>query len=213
MKTIGDLLKETRVAKGISRNELSEVTHIKVSFIFALENGEWNNLPEFSTTIGFVKSISHFLDMDENQAVSTFRRDYPPKLANSLGHTPQPPRKEIRKKVSWGPRLTFFVGILVIVLVVLGYLGIQYRKFNMPPTLIIYEPTEGQTVSTSSLEVKGKTETDATVSVNNQPAIVDTNGNFDTKIDTSNKVDKIVITARSRSGKETTISRTIKIAL
>ena len=52
MKTIGDLLKEARNARGFSKKELGEMTHIKVSFIHALENDDWGNLPEFSTTIG-----------------------------------------------------------------------------------------------------------------------------------------------------------------
>ncbi|SRR5258708_35637240 len=212
MKTIGELLKEARIAKGFSRNELGEMSHIKVTFIEAIENGRFGELPPFATTLGFVKSISHFLDMDENQAISVFRRDYPPKLKGSFDFAQDDKKKEIGKKVSWGPRMTFLVGVLVVVIMVLGYLGFQYRKFNSAPYLVVDQPTEGETLYSRTVEVKGKTEIDATVVVNNQPVLIDGNGNFDTQVDVNKDKNQIVVTAKSRSGKESVISRTIRFA-
>lgn len=209
MKTIGNLLKEARVTKGLSRGQLGEMTHIKVAFILAIETADWGNLPEFSTTLGFVKSISHFLNIDENQTLSVFRRDYPPTLREKKE---QEKTKGIENKFRWGPRITFFAGIFIILLIVLGYLGFQYRKFNLAPSLTINKPTEGQIVSSSTVEVSGKTDPDATIEVNGQTALVDNSGNFDTQIDVSKDKNQITIITKSRSGKETQIQRTIKFA-
>src|SRR5579859_4866257 len=213
MKTVGNLIKEARFRKNYSREKLSEITHIRVSFITAIENATWENLPEFSIVTGFVKTISHFLNIDANQAISLLRRDYPPKMKDSvamLANDRQGPKtKEINKKFVWGPRLTFLAGILAVILIVLAYLGFQYKKFNSPPYLFVSQPTQNQKVTGFLLQVAGKTDPDATVTVNDQPVVLDSNGNFSTQIDLSKNTREVKIVAKSRSGKETVIMRSI----
>lgn len=206
MITVGSLIKEGRNAKGLNRKELEDLTHIKSSFIAAIENAEWDKLPDFSTALGFIKSISHFLEIDDNQTVSIFRRDYPSVLKN---RTEQKRTKEIERKFFWGPRITFAAGVIIILAMVLGYLGFQYRKFNLPPSLVVSSPTEEQVVSQGNLAVTGKTDADATVIINNQPVVVADDGNFNANIDISKNTNEIEILARSRSGKQTVVHRKI----
>ena len=206
MKTIGDLLKEARVAKGLSKHELEEMTHIKATFIDAIEEANWEKLPEFNIVIGFVKSITHFINVDERQAVSLLRRDYPPLKQKIEQKKP----KKINTRFFWGPRLTFLAGIIIILLIVLGYLGFQYKKFNSAPFLVINEPVEGQMITGHEARVSGKTDPDATILVNDQGVVVDNNGNFTTQIEILSTTKEIKVVAKSRSGKETTLSRTIK---
>lgn len=211
MKTVGNLIKEARLLKNVSREKLGEMTHIKVSFIKALENGDWGNLPEFNIILGFVKSIAHFLDMDERQAVSIFRREYPPELIDSVGLKGLQNDKGVIKKFIWGPRFTFLTGVLVIVFVVILYLGFQFRKFNAAPTLIVTEPLAGQIVNGLTLGVVGKTDPDVTLDIDNQPIVVNSNGSFSAEIDISKDTKQVTLKAKSRSGKVTIVSRTIKV--
>ncbi len=210
MKTVGNLIKEARLKKGLSKKDLENMTHIKSHFIDAIENADWERLPEFGVVTGFVKSISHFLDIPERQAVSIFRRDYPVILTNK---TEQKEQKEIGKRFVWGPRLTFLFGIFIIIITVIIYLVFQYGKFNSPPSLVLYVPTDGQVVSVHTLEVSGKTDRDATVMVNNQLVVVDESGNFSTAIDVSENTKEVSVTAKSRSGKVTTVTRKIDFEL
>lgn len=209
MKTVGTLLKEARLKKRYSKLDLGELTKIKASFISAIERGDWKNLPEFGVVVGFVKSIAHFLDVDEREAVAFLRRDYPPSLITpSLKSGKQ---KEIGRRFFWSPRLTFLVGVGLILLIVLGYLGFQYRKFSFPPHLTIDSPKEGQVVTGSHLQVQGTTDADATLTVNNQPTVVDNTGHFSTQIDISEKTEDVEVVAKSRDGKETIIKRKIDV--
>jgi cytoskeletal protein RodZ len=216
MKTAGDIIKEARLNKGYTRGKLGEITHIRASFIASIEKADWENLPDFNITLGFVKSIAHFLDIPENLATSVFKRDYPPKLKGSFDYAQKdnrngPRTKEIGKKFRWGPRLTFLALVLIIIFVVLGYLGFQYRKFNLPPELVVDSPVENQVITAFSLSVSGKTDPDATISINDQPVIVDTKGRFTAQIDVAKTTMRVTVIAESRSGKATTISRTIKV--
>ncbi|SRR5258708_931305 len=212
MKTVGNLLKEARLGKGYTRADLSEETKIKSTFIEAIEKGEWNDLPDFEIVSGFVKSMSHFLDIDERQTVSTLRRDYPPQLIQSPKFKVQE-NKNINRRFVWGPRLTFLVGVCAVILIVLGYLGFQYRKFNSPPYLRVDIPTDGQVVTNSSFTVIGKTDPDATVTIDNQSALLNDQGEFSTQIDVSKNTNEIDVVARSRSGKTTVIKRRIRVVL
>lgn len=211
MKTAGNLIKETRLRENISQEELGEMTHIKKSFIDAIEKSQWDKLPEPAVVTGFVKSISHFLNIDETLTVALLKREYAPvsskteKLKNNT--------KEIGKKFIWGPRLTFFALVILILCVILGYLGFQYRNFNLPPGLTVNEPQNEQLVTSDKLPVTGKTDPDATIIINNEPVIVNGDGIFNAQIKVTTDTQEIKITAKSRSGKVTSITRTIKVQL
>ncbi len=204
MKTIGDYLKEARIKKGLSVTEIGEITKIKKSFIEAIEKNKWTSLPDFAAVVGFVKSIAQTLELDEKQAVAFLKRDYPPKKTASF------PKLEIREKFTWNPRLTFLLGISLVSILVLGYMIFQYKKFSSPPFLQIESPKEGEVIQQTPVTVRGKVDANATLWINNQPGLVEENGDFSVDIEVGSDTKEIVVVARSRSGKETVIRRTIK---
>lgn len=207
MRTAGNLIRETRLKNNLSKSQLGEMTHIKTSFIEAIENSDWDKLPEPSVVIGFVKSISHFLDIDEGHVLALLRREYNPIPKNEKQKSKN---KEINKKFIWGPKFTFLALIVIILVIILGYLGFQYKKFNSPPKLTINEPVQNQIVK-DKVTVNGQTDPDTTIEINNQPVIVESDGTFTAQIEVSSETKELKIIAKSRSGKETIISRTIEV--
>lgn len=203
MKTIGKIFKESRARKRISLLKLEEKTKIKKEFIQAIEKENWEQLPEYPIVLGFVKSIAERLEIDPNKATALLRRDYPPKV---LRINPKP---DVFKKFVWSPKLTFLIGISMVLVVIATYLGIEYRRFVSPPRLNLELPVENQVVEGNKLLVKGSTDIDSTVEVNNQPVIIDNDGNFSLELAVSGKTKQIVVVAKSRSGKKTTIERNI----
>lgn len=205
MKKIGQIIENARKEKKYSYRELEEITKIKLSFLMAIENGDWQSLPSFPTVLGFVKSISSALDIDEKMTIAVLRRDYPP---NKLNINPKP---DISSKPTWNPKLTFILGIVSVAVVILGYLTFQYIKFNSPPKVDLVSPTEGQVVSGNSVLVFGATDMDVKITVDNQPVLVDEDGKFSTDIEVSSEATEVVVKAISRSGKETIVVRKITV--
>ena len=205
MHTIGQIIKSARVKKKFSFKKLEEITKIRASFIESIELEKWATLPTFTTVLGFVKSISSALDIDPNMAVAILKRDYPPKKINIS------PKPDVFSKFSWSPKLTFIVGIAVVLFVVLGYLGFQYIKFVSPPELNIDSPKENQVVTTKFVTVFGSTDSDVKITVNNQPVLVDADGKFSVDIGVSDTTKEIDIIAVSRSGKINEVKRTIVV--
>jgi cytoskeletal protein RodZ len=207
MKTVGSTLKEARVAKQLSLCDIEEATKIKVDFIVAIEEGDWVKLPDYPVVVGFVKSIADFLGIDKNKAAAFLRRDYPPKV---LSINPKP---DAVKRFRWSPKLTFIIGISLVLIGVLTYLAIQYFNFVRPPKLTVTTPQENQTVTSNELQVTGITDPDTTVWANNQPALTDDQGNFVTELSVSTETKEVIIKAKTRSNKETTVVRQITVKL
>lgn len=203
MQTLGNLLKDSRRRKGYTLSDLEEKTRIKTQFLKAIEEQRWDALPEYPVVIGFVKNIAGSLDTSESLAVALLRRDYPPK---KLSINPKP---DITNKFVWGPAVTFFVGLGIVVLIVLSYLTKQYFQFLSPPNLEILSPKENQIVKENEVRVVGKTNPNASVTVNNQPISLEETGDFVANLEIFEGTNEIVVTATSRSGKETVVRRKI----
>jgi len=205
MNTIGQMLKEARVKKNISLIKLENLTKIKRDFILKLEKNDWDNLPEFPVVSGFVKNLANVLGISSETANAILKRDYPPK---KLAINPKP---DVGGKFSWSPKLTFAIGIGILLVLVLGYLGVEYTKFVRPPELVINKPIENEQVLQTRVKIEGKTTTDAILTVNNQPIILDQDGKFVTEIEITKDTKELKFVSISRSGKKTEIVRKITV--
>ncbi len=205
MRKIGQIIISARKEKKYSYEKLEEITKIKASFIKDLENENWQVLPPFPTVLGFVKSIASALDVDEATATAILKRDY------TLTKTNINPKPDISSKQSWNPRITFILGIALVVIFILGYLGFQYKKFVSPPSINVVSPVEGQIIAGDSVLVFGSTDVDVKITVDNQPVLVDEDGKFSVNIEIADSAEEITIVAQSRSGKTTTVSRKINV--
>jgi cytoskeletal protein RodZ len=205
MKTIGEILNQARVNKKTSLANLEKITKIKAAFIDAIEKEEWESLPAFPTVLGFVKSISSALGLDEKVSVAVLKRDYPPK---KIRMTPKP---DVASKFAWSPKLTFIIAVALVLLSLFGYLGIQYVHFISPPSLSLESPKAGQVIMGRSINVFGTTDSDAKITVNEQPVTVSDDGKFSVSLDVVPETHEISVQASSRSGKTTTVSRKITV--
>jgi cytoskeletal protein RodZ len=205
MRKIGSFLKEERTNKKLSLFQMERETKIKKEFIDLIEKGDWKDLPEYPVTLGFVRTIAKSLGIPEDKAMALLRRDYPFDK-NKLSINPKP---DLKLKESISPRIvTVFLSVFA-VLCILGYLVYQYFLYISPPKLIVVQPTENQEVIGNEVRVFGKTDTDATLMVNNQQVLVSDTGEFSDRIGVGENTKDLVFVARSRYGKETVIIRKI----
>ncbi len=205
MKTIGEILKNSRVNKKLSLHQIENETKIKSAFIDAIEREDWDLLPAFPTVLGFVKSLASYLSVDEKMAVAVLKRDYPPK---KLSVAPKP---DVTNKFVWSPKLTFIAGISLIVIFLFGYLGFQYIHFVSSPRLFIESPKSDQVIMGNVVNVFGVTDSDAKITINGQPIAVSDDGKFSVSLDVVPGTKEVTVQASSRSGKMTTVSRKITV--
>ena len=74
MKTVGEILKQTRLQKKITLEEIEKATRIRKKFLIAFEENQLDKLPTFTFSRGFLKNYSEFLGLNENDLIAIFRR-------------------------------------------------------------------------------------------------------------------------------------------
>jgi cytoskeleton protein RodZ len=73
MNELGQWLRETREAQGLSLAEAEAATRIRQKFLAAMEAEDWDQLPGEVTTRGFLRKYATYLGMDVNQVVKRFQ--------------------------------------------------------------------------------------------------------------------------------------------
>lgn len=208
MKTVGSILREAREAKHLTFNEIEAATKIRAKFLEAIEGDDYSILPSQAYAKGFVKNYAAFLGIAESTILAFFRRQtqeigrsaiLPKGVAASLNRT--------WFQLTPGRFLIFlFVGLVVTFLV---YLGLQYRQLQNPPGLTIDAPKEGASIATKKVDLLGATDADATVTVNGISVLVRSDGKFFDQVTLEPGTNAITVTATSRYGKATTVTRNV----
>lgn len=210
MKTVGDILKKARLEKGLDFQDIEKATKIRKKFLQALEENEWDKLPSLPYIKGFIRTYSSFLDLKPDEMVAIFRRHFSEQektglLPSGLTHPLDEP------VLRFTPQIGLISIITLFLILFFGYLLFQYKSYTSPPDLEVTKPLEGEVVQNSKIEVAGKTDADAIISVNNQKIALSTNGEFTTTLLLSPGINSIVIESTSKYGKKRTVTRTIQI--
>ncbi len=183
-------------------------TRIRKKYLEAMENDEYSKLPSPAYAKGFVKNYSEFLGLNSKNMIAFFRRQIAEVPKSSL--LPKGVADPLNKPVF---RLTpgRFVAFLLLGMVTmfLGYFGIQYQKLQQPPDLVIDSPKEQMVTSERRIDLLGRTDPDATVTVNSVSVLVRSDGQFFDQIQLIPGVNKITISATSRYGKTSIVVREV----
>ncbi len=208
MKTVGSILREARTAKKLSLEQAEESTKIRLKFLAAIESDDYTVLPSLSYAKGFVKNYSEYLGLDSSRVLAFFRRQTTEVTRSSI--LPKGVSEPMNKSFFQLTPGKFLAGIfIVLILIFLGYLSLQYRKLNLPPGLSVDSPVNQSVTSDRRVDILGKTDPDATVTVNGINILVRDDGKFFDQIPLDTGVNKITIVATSRFGKTTTVVREV----
>lgn len=209
MIRVGQKLKEVRLAKGLTLEDVAKATKIKVAFLQAIEKGEYKKLPTSAYAYGFVKNYGTFLGLSAKETLPLFRREFDEKKAYSV--LPEGFAQEnipITRRIPM--QRTLLIGGLFF-LCLFGYILFQYKYAFMSPTLSIDAPKENQVFSKTDIVVSGKADPNATVYINTVPVAVDESGDFKKTISVFPGKETITVKAVSRFGKENVMERHIEV--
>jgi helix-turn-helix protein len=126
---IGEVLKRTRARREIDIRTVEQETKIRIKYLRALENEEWDVLPGPAYARGFLRTYAQFLGLDGDALIDEYRRtveagqaaDHPYAFGEPLLERRLRPGAEPRRP--WRGRVIAVVALLAVaagVLVVLG---------------------------------------------------------------------------------------------
>ena len=147
MKKVSELLKEERIRKNVSLDEVEATTKIKKHFLEAIESGQLRTLPSKPYALGFVKVYAQYLGLSLSRVTALFKREYEDEEYHVV---PEFRKKQhaLNKKNIFSPR-----GLLIIAvsLILFAYLFFQYNSLFFSPSLTILSPKDKSVVSTETV--------------------------------------------------------------
>ncbi len=206
MRTVGEILKNKRLEKGFSLEDVQRATKIKKEILEAIEVNNFQEIPSEIAIQGFVKNYADFLGLSLNSISAIFRRDFSKnkrKYIRTSGIFLRRPREK------WNPRLflVLIVGIFSLGLIV--YLIYRYYSLVKTPRLEIFFPSSNIQVSDEKIIVSGKVDSDCLLLINNNLVLVMPNGEFKYLLSLFPGENKIIIEAKNRIGKKSRVERSV----
>lgn len=173
-----------------------------------MEQDQYSKLPPPTFVQGFIKNYGKFLGLDTEKLLALFRREfsdqkYPPRILESFTN----PLNQNKFRLT-PTKLIGFV-VLSLVLIFFAYLWFEYRFLVEAPFLEVTQPQDQQTVDVARIQVSGRSDPEAKVSINNQEIQVDLSGKFYQEVALTEGSNNIIITATSKSGRVSKIERIV----
>lgn len=213
MKTVSQILSSERKRKKWTLEEVYKFTKINPVYIKALESGDYSTFNGKVHAKGFLKIYAQFLELDIEELLAFWRREYEGEYERGLRG-----KKLTNLKKSIFPALSKItlgyksLSVLAAALLVIGfftYILYQYNKYSGDPILIISSPKDGAVVKANFVDVAGNTEAESEMYLNNQVIPLDEGGNFTTVIQLTEGVNVLTFSVKNRLGSVTTKKLTI----
>lgn len=204
-ENVGQMLKARRQALRLSLAQIEFDTKIRGKFLTALESGQYKSLPNDIYSRGFVQHYANHLGLDGAFVAAQYVAE---RGGVAEADTKRPQMQRTMRFVFTGRIVT---GILVLagVAAVLWYLLLQFSSLAAPPGLVITSPGADQVLAGADITVAGHTTPGVDVSVNDSPILSDTDGNFSERVALQDGVNPIRVSARSKLGKVTVLTRNV----
>lgn len=208
MRTVGQVLKEERERKFYTLDEVEKATKIRKELLEALEAGQYTKLPPPTFVQGFIKNYGRFLALDTEKLLAIFRREFserahPPRILDSFTNPLD------KKRFRLTPARVLGSVILGLIIMFFIYLWFEYRFLVGGPFLEVTYPADQFNTNSPAIEVAGRTDPEAKVSINEQEIGVDHQGRFSQEIKLSDNINTVVISATSKTNKVTKVERTV----
>jgi len=147
MFEIGSTLRDARVRKGISLQKVEEDTKIRVKYIQAMENEDFDVLPGGTYVKGFLRTYAEYLGLDYQVILDEYNDRFG--SGEQHEHVIQPPRTAKPKSPHKRQNFLLVAILAVAIIAVLAYLGWGNSSSQMPSLVATTGmETAGQTVTT-----------------------------------------------------------------
>ena len=208
--TLGERLRRVRQEAGLSIDDVAARSGISARYIQALEEGRYRDLPGEVYARNFIRKYAQVIEVNEGTALDLFEREHA--VAAKLAPAPSAsPAKPVRIPALLSPQGVRWGAILLLGIAVLIYLGLEIRNFTAPPSLVVVSPPDQLTTASRSVELRGNTNPEVTVTVNGKMVLVDRQGQFRELLDLQDGLNTIIVRAQKKRGKVTTMVRQILV--
>jgi cytoskeletal protein RodZ len=208
-KTLGEQLKSVRESLEFSIQDAENGSKVRARFLISLESGDWTNLPTPVYVRGFVLAYAKFLGIGKEEIIRLYEAEL------SLKKTQNPSEFSYKNsikdaKVILTPKVLGYALLSTFILIMFGYIFYQVMDFAGSPNLQVSAPSNNLVLETDSTDIRGLTDSDNIISINNETIPVTNDGRFSTSLKLHRGVNVVKVKALNKAKKETTNVITIE---
>lgn len=129
MMEVGEILKEARVKKGLTLEELQEITKIQKRYLTAVEEGNYEQLPGKFYTRAFIKEYALAVDLNPDDFLKEVK----------IEESPEVPKNNVTYSRMWSRKINSqtkssssfsFIPFLIVVLLIVGILFVAFTLYQ-----------------------------------------------------------------------------------
>jgi cytoskeletal protein RodZ len=186
LSELGQLLRNARLEKGISLEDMQETTKIRKRYLEAIEEGNYKILPGNFYVRAFIKSYSESVGLDPNEVLRLYRNVIPAPQVDTKVEPNHRKRSGIKTNDRWSKRITtlVFVSFLVFIIVLVYYFA---DKNNTTTNNTNNTEEQGTPLTNKAAEVIDPNATPIVTVEPNTPTPQATNPAAEVKLDSSAK--------------------------
>lgn len=206
-------LKKARLDRGINLAALARETHIKASYLEAIEECRPHDIPAAPVYIKqYIRAYAETVGLGAAAAKLIDSFDIEDRWHTIATHpdTATHPRPSLKRAAFLNlPRLTRTLGVVAVLAIFAIGIGMQWHRFTKPPLLEILNPPDGLITLAPSITLEGTAEREVAIHINGAPVQHNEDGSFQAPIPLEKGVNTIAVQATKKSGKQTTLIRTV----
>lgn len=209
-QTVGDLLKSAREKAHCSLADLATHTHIKIEYLEALEDNDFDALPAATFVKAYIRNYARVFHIDQKPLLALLRRDYEESVKGQLIRREVLASRLMRKSL-YSPIQSIALVVTTVFVVAFSYALWQWYTLTRPPVLILTTPAENDRVAARVL-LEGQTNPAATLTANTMPVALQADGSFRTEIylpQAGNNT--ITLKATDKNDRSTVVQRTVVV--
>jgi transcriptional regulator with XRE-family HTH domain len=232
-ENLGTLLKQSRLNLGWRLDDVAKRLKISEKYLSALENSDYFQLPSPTYAKGFLEPYAEFLGLNACELIPLFHKENyfseikQRVIKNSSLQRGLPLFGPLQKRSNFNPikqptelhllypkrisntNLQKIVGAILAVGVVVYFAAVIIQPF-LPPRLKVIQPNNNIEVDQKDIIIKGVTEKDAIVKINNQSIAKLENNTFEEQLMLMpGQINTIKISAKKKNSPESIIWRKI----
>lgn len=209
-QNLGSILSQKRQLLDLTLEDVQNKTGIKASFLKALEQEKFNELPPEVYVQGYLKSISKLYGLELARVARLYKEE------RGFRPTQTDPAKiqtEINTKAVMTPKSLAGALTLAIFLGALVFLGSQIRALTGAPKLTVDTPKAQEQILADTVTVSGTSEPGTTVTINNQPVSLNNDGTFSQNVRLTLGENEIIVKSLNRFNKSAEVKRRVVVGL
>lgn len=212
-RTLGDKLRQAREEEGITLEAAEKAIQIRAEYLRYLEEGWYKKLPGEIYIRNFLTTYAKLLHLNPKRVIDLFEEEkkiY--QKVNPLKRHPESGKSIVPTHPFLNPQFIRNGLVVLLVLILFFYLGLEINKIISPPLLVIENPSEDNVVTTErSIEITGVTEKESKVLINGQEVSENQDGHFQATIDLREGINVLKISAEKKHSKANIVYKNIKV--